>query len=68
MLMLLEVKTYSEAASRLGTSEAAVKQTMSRVMLRYSSAKSFCNRIEDWKTKRRKFKKGGRSSSRSAST
>ena len=58
MDMLLEEKTYAEAAKRLGISEAAMKQTMSRIQLRYSSAKSFANQIEKWNIKRRKFKRG----------
>jgi DNA-binding CsgD family transcriptional regulator len=58
MDILLEVKTYDDAARRLGISEAAMKQTMARIMLRYSSAKAFANTIEKWNIKRRNFKRG----------
>jgi hypothetical protein len=51
--ILLEVRTYAIAASRLGTSEAAIKQRMSRLDSRYSRAKLFCNQVEEWKRQRR---------------
>lgn len=58
--MLLEpnVKTYKDAALRLGITENAIKQRIGRVDLRYHSAKSFCNRFEEWRRKRRDHKRG----------
>ena len=53
MLLQPNVRTYADAAKRLGVSEAAVKQRMSRLGSRYSRAKQFTNQVETWKRKRR---------------
>jgi hypothetical protein len=53
ILLLPNVRTYSDAAKRLGITVAAMKQTMSRVMFRYRRSKHFCNQIEHWSQKRR---------------
>jgi DNA-binding CsgD family transcriptional regulator len=53
MLLQPNVKTYEDAAKRLGISEAAMKQTMGRVLFRYKRSKSYCNQIEEWKRRRR---------------
>ena len=60
MEMLLEpnVRTYGEAATRLGISEDAMNKTMQRVMNRYSAAKAYSGTIERWKVKRRDARKG----------
>lgn len=59
MDILLEptVSTYADAAKRLGITEGAMKQTMARVLVRYSSAKHYCNLVEYWKQKRRELRK-----------
>ena len=58
--MLLEpnVRTYGEAATRLGISEDAMKKTMQRVMNRYSAAKAYSGTIERWKVKRKGRQEG----------
>ena len=53
MLLQPNVRTYADAAKRLGVTEAAVKQRMSRLYSRYSRAKWFTNQVETWKRKRR---------------
>lgn len=58
MLLQPNVKTYADAAKRLGCTEGAVKQRMSCVIEEVRSAKSVCNMYEDWKRKRRAHKKG----------
>ena len=58
MLLERNVKTYAQAGARLGISEAAVKQRMSRLLSRYHRAKAFANEVEYWKRKRRE-KRGG---------
>jgi DNA-binding CsgD family transcriptional regulator len=58
MLLQPNVKTYADAAKRLGVTENAVKQTMARVLFRYRKAKMFCNQIEQYKRKRRENKRG----------
>jgi hypothetical protein len=47
------VRTYADAAKRLGITENAVKQRMSRVLFRYRKAKSYANRFDQWRVKRR---------------
>lgn len=59
MLLECNVKTYAQAAARLGITEAAVKQRMSRLLSRYHRAKAFANEVEYWKRKRRE-KRGRR--------
>jgi hypothetical protein len=59
MLLQPNVKTYADAAKRLGITEAAIKKTMERVLYRYSRAKLFCNQIEEWKRKRKERKVTG---------
>jgi hypothetical protein len=56
------VRTYADAAQRLGISEGAVKQRMSRLWSRFRRAKAFCNEMEAWKRKRRELKRGGKNS------
>jgi uncharacterized protein YunC (DUF1805 family) len=52
------VRTYADAAARLGISEGAVKQRMSRLWDRVRRAKSFTNQMENWKRKRRELRRG----------
>lgn len=60
ILLQPNVRTYADAAKRLGVSLAAVKQRMSRFYSRYSRAKQFTNQVETWKRKRRENRSDGR--------
>ena len=60
ILLQPNVRTYADAAKRLGVSLAAVKQRMSRFYSRYSRAKQFTNQVEAWKRKRRENRSDGR--------
>ena len=64
MLLQPNVKTYADAAKRLGITEAAMKQTMSRVLFRYRKAKIYCNSLEYWKRKRKEARMSGRKRNR----
>jgi predicted hydrocarbon binding protein len=54
--ILLEQRTYKEAADRAGCTLEAMKKTVGRVKRRYKDAKSLTNFFEDWKRQRREFK------------
>jgi hypothetical protein len=55
-----EIKTYADAARRLGITENAVALRMSRAMLRYERAKALCNEWERFRRNWKNHKKGKR--------
>jgi hypothetical protein len=58
MLLQPGVKTYADAAARLGITENAGKQRMSRSNAQVARARMVIREDEAWKRKRREAKKG----------
>ena len=57
--LLLEEKTYFDAAKRAGVSESAIKQTMSRLQAQHEFIVTPLYKVfEAWKAERKRFKKG----------
>lgn len=58
MLLQPNVKTYADAAKRLGVSKDAIKSRMSRALATYHRGKNVTNHWEAWRRARRDHKRG----------